>query len=301
MMDLGLEYAGHDVVWQVEKEPYARRVLAKHWPTIERFEDVCTVGAHNLAPVDLIAGGSPCQDISSAGKGAGLAGSRSGLWWEFARVVSELRPEWVIVENVASGAKRWVDQVRASLGGLGYETLAIPLSAKDVGAPHLRRRIFLVASHPHRQSQSTISEHGEVARLQSDSRPTPNPKRNTIREQQRRCGGQDGQRETVFGYDGEEGDVADTSGDRRTPERERATNRHPDWGCELRYGIETGKIPQPGIRRVDDGSTSWVVRNSSSAPIHNQNRLARLRGLGNGCVVQCAEVIGEILNELLDL
>src|SRR5690606_29152496 len=99
----------------------------------------------NLAPVDLICGGFPCQDVSGAGKGAGLTGSRSGLWFEFRRIIDEMRPEWVVIENVASGGNRWVDAVTGHLGQLGYGSIPFPLSAFDVGAPHLRKRIFIVA------------------------------------------------------------------------------------------------------------------------------------------------------------
>jgi len=145
-LELGLELAGlGPVVWQVEKDPYCRKILAKHWPQVERFDDVKAVGAATLAPVELICGGFPCQDVSSAGKSAGLTGSRSGLWGEFARIVGELRPRWAVVENVTSGASRWLDPVVRDLAELGYEALPLPLSAEAVGAPHLRRRHFIVA------------------------------------------------------------------------------------------------------------------------------------------------------------
>ena len=154
-LELGLEWAGlGKTVWQVEQKAFCRDILAKHWPEVKRFEDVREVGKHNLEPVDLICGGFPCQDISSAGKGAGLAGERSGLWREFHRVVAELQPEWVVVENVTSGAKRWIDPVVSALGQTGYEVLPVPMSAQAVGAPHRRSRIFLVAhsvSKPLRQ------------------------------------------------------------------------------------------------------------------------------------------------------
>lgn len=145
-LELGLEMSGLGrTLWQVEKEEYCRQVLAKHWPDVERFEDVRTVGSQNLDQVDLICGGFPCQDVSSAGKGIGLSGSRSGLWFEYARIIEELGPEWVVIENVASGAKRWVDQVTSHLGWFGYDVLPIPISAANVGAPHRRARIFLIA------------------------------------------------------------------------------------------------------------------------------------------------------------
>ena len=89
-LELGLEWAGvGHTVWQVERDPFCRSILARHWPSAARFDDVRTVGAHNLEPVDVICGGFPCQDISYAGKGLGLAGERSGLWYEFARIIGE--------------------------------------------------------------------------------------------------------------------------------------------------------------------------------------------------------------------
>lgn len=145
-LELGLEMAGvGHTVWQVEIDPFCRRVLAKHWPSAERFEDVKSVGAANLSLVDLICGGFPCQDVSSAGKRAGLAGEKSGLWFEYLRIVEELRPRFVVVENVASGKRAWLPTVRRGLHLLGYSSTAVALSAADVGAPHLRRRVFVIA------------------------------------------------------------------------------------------------------------------------------------------------------------
>jgi hypothetical protein len=134
-LELGLERAGLGrVVWQVEIDSFCRAVLENHYPYAKRFQDVCNVGKHNLEHVDVICGGFPCQDVSVAGKGEGLAGERSGLWREFARVVSELRPGWVVVENVSQGAKRWVDPVVSDLEQLGYACLLVPIEACAVGA-----------------------------------------------------------------------------------------------------------------------------------------------------------------------
>lgn len=100
-LELGLERAGLGPVrWQVEIDAFCRGVLAKHWPKADRLTDVRSVGAATLAHVDLICGGFPCQDLSCANTGgAGLAGERSGLWWEYERIIDELRPRWVVVEN----------------------------------------------------------------------------------------------------------------------------------------------------------------------------------------------------------
>ena len=115
-MSLGLERAGFTVRWQVETDPYCENILARHWPHVHRRQDVRFAGTATLERVDLIAGGFPCQDISAAGKGAGLErGHRSGLWREFARIVRELRPSWVLVENVPALRRRGADLVLGDL------------------------------------------------------------------------------------------------------------------------------------------------------------------------------------------
>lgn len=142
--------------------------LATHWPDAERYGDIRDVGKNNLKPVDLICGGFPCQDVSSAGKGAGLSGSRSGLWYEMARVIGELRPQWVVVENVASGAKKWTDEIRCDLGELGYATLPVPIAAKDCGAWHERKRVFVIA-YADRDSKPYESINAEMAETSEPS------------------------------------------------------------------------------------------------------------------------------------
>lgn len=146
-LELGLEWAGLGPVrWQVESDAFCRKLLRRHWPTTKLFEDVRNVEAKTLQPVDLICGGFPCQDVSTASpRGHGLAGARSGLWFEFARIVRAMRPDWVVVENTAGATKRWVEPVRGSLRQLGYASIPIPLEARYVGAPHRRGRVFLVA------------------------------------------------------------------------------------------------------------------------------------------------------------
>lgn len=144
-IDLGLDRAGMYGAWQVEIDPYCRKVLAKHWLGVKRHEDVREVGSHNLRAVDLIAGGFPCQDISIAGKGAGIDGERSGLWSEFARIVRELRPEYVLVENVPALLGRGIERVLGDLAESGYHAEWDCISAASVGAPHRRERVFIVA------------------------------------------------------------------------------------------------------------------------------------------------------------
>ena len=144
-IDLGLERAGMRCVAQVEIDDYANRVLAKHWPNVPRFRDVREVGAHNLPQADVTAGGFPCQDISASGPRIGLAGQRSGLWFEFRRIIGELRPRYVIVENVADLLYRGVGTVLGDLAALGYDAEWAVISACAFGAPHTRERLFIVA------------------------------------------------------------------------------------------------------------------------------------------------------------
>ena len=152
-LELGIEAAlsergiAHHVAWQVEREPFPRSILAKHWPSADRtVEDVTLASGSNLAPVDLICGGFPCQDLSYAGKGAGLEGERSGLWSEYRRIVCELQPRIVIVENVAALLTRGVERVLGDLAALGYDARWRCVRASDVGAPHRRERLFIVAN-----------------------------------------------------------------------------------------------------------------------------------------------------------
>ena len=147
--DLGFEQAGMEVAWQCEIDKHARAVLAKHWPGVPCYDDVRAIGADADVPrVDLICGGFPCQDVSVAGRRAGLAGERSGLWFEFHRVLAELRPNWVVIENVPglrssnAGADLWV--ILRGLAELGYMGAFWSPDAQWFGVAQRRERVFIV-------------------------------------------------------------------------------------------------------------------------------------------------------------
>jgi DNA (cytosine-5)-methyltransferase 1 len=142
---LGLERAGMTCKWQVEIDPYATAVLRKRWPQVPKHDDVRTFPPQGEWGVDVICGGFPCQDISVAGKCAGLAGARSGLWSEFARIIGELRPRYVVVENVAALLARGMGTVLGDLSTLGYDAEWHVIPASAVGAPHRRERVWIVA------------------------------------------------------------------------------------------------------------------------------------------------------------
>lgn len=144
---LGLERSGgFETVAFCEIDKKAQLVLKKHWPTVPIYEDVSKLTAGDLHDsIDVICGGFPCQDISTAGKGAGLAGKRSGLWFEFHRLIDELKPKYAIIENVSALRARGLEQVICSLYEIGYSAQWHCISAASIGAPHERNRIWIVA------------------------------------------------------------------------------------------------------------------------------------------------------------
>lgn len=142
--DLGLERAGMRVVWQCEQDPYCQAVLAKHWPGVPCYPDVAQLRGANVEAVDVLCGGFPCQDLSVAGKGAGLSGERSGLWFEYLRCIGELRPSYVIVENVP-GIRKYLGTILGGLSEARYDAEWDCIRASDFGAPHRRARFWIVA------------------------------------------------------------------------------------------------------------------------------------------------------------
>jgi DNA (cytosine-5)-methyltransferase 1 len=201
-IELGLERLGMRAVFQVEKDEFAQKVLKKHWPDVPLYSDVKLVHGEQHCPfegrgifcgnclpaVDVLCGGSPCQDISVAGKGAGLKeGTRSGLWFEYARLIRELRPRFVLVENVPALRSRGLDIVLRDLAQSGYSAEWDGIRASDVGALHKRDRIFIVAYSQRQQ----------------------------LRQQPGRSSGQDGAGQAFAAVDGAECSLAYTASQRR--------------------------------------------------------------------------------------
>jgi DNA (cytosine-5)-methyltransferase 1 len=152
---LGLERAGMRTVAFCEINGYCQRVLKARWPGVPVYDDVCALTGRRLASdgivADIISGGFPCQDISSAAsnRAVGLAGDRSGLWKEYARLIGEVRPQFAIVENspnlLAGGHGRWFSRVLGDLAALGYDAEWHCIPAAAVGANHIRDRVWIVA------------------------------------------------------------------------------------------------------------------------------------------------------------
>ena len=148
---LGLERTGgFKTVAFCEIEPFCQRVLAKHWPGVPIYDDIRELTAERLLAdgivPDVLCGGFPCQDISSAGNKVGIGGARSGLWAEYSRLIGEIRPRYVIVENVAALLGRGLDRVLGDLAAFGFDAEWHCIPAAAVGAPHRRDRIWIVGN-----------------------------------------------------------------------------------------------------------------------------------------------------------
>jgi DNA (cytosine-5)-methyltransferase 1 len=136
---------GGRVAWHCEFDPRPASVLAHRYPGVPNLGDITAVDWATVEPVDIICGGFPCQDISNAGQRAGIEGERSGLWSRMVDAISVVRPRIVVIENVAALAVRGLDRVLADLARLGFDAEWTSVRASDVGAPHRRERLFIVA------------------------------------------------------------------------------------------------------------------------------------------------------------
>ena len=141
--ELGAEMAGIDTLWNCEIEKFQGEILKNKFPHAERFTDITkTTG---LRYVDIISGGFPCQDISVAGKREGIKGKRSGLWSEMYRIIWEVRPKYVIIENSPALTISGLEQVLCDLSKIGYNAEWQCISNYAFGYPHKRERLYLIA------------------------------------------------------------------------------------------------------------------------------------------------------------
>ena len=273
---LGLERTGgFETVAFCEIEPFPRRVLAKHWPEVPCYDDVRTLTADVLRrdgiAVDVITGGFPCQDLSVAGKQRGMGeGTRSGLWSEIVRLVGELRPQYVIVENVAAllagpSERRggWFGRVLGDLAECGYDAEWENIPASALGAPHRRERVWIVA-YP----------------MQSEHRGIP--------------GAVDGKGKEACGERGEPPFQTRSSGqDVADANRNNAQGQQPGgFDAQGWSGQITGS---PGPRLAGAGG-QWRIEPDVGRVAHGvPDRAHRLAALGNAVVPAIPELIGRAI------
>ena len=346
--DLGFQWAGIETVWQVEIDDYCRQVLARHFPEAERFSDIRDCGAHNLKPVDIISGGFPCQPFSHAGKRRGTEDDRY-LWPEMLRVIAEIRPTWVVGENV-SGIISMAEQIGdlkmvskdiqrladsdhykgiftrqevlligfiiKDLQEIGYELPRLEdgtpivwcVPAAGVDAPHLRKRIWIVA-YAQGQRRGETREHSDRSpeRFTECGKIVAYPP--TIRrEGDGSVAARQHPRQEQARPHTEQGcqDVADASGAGRRkdgagePRRQEGITSDSicinDDNGGYGTGQESGKRP---LQAQISGSEYWLVEPDVGRVAHGiPSRVDRLKGLGNAIVPQIAEIIGRRLMEI---
>ena len=276
-----------DVVGFCEIEEYCQKVLEKNFPNVPIYEDINELDGNLFNDVDLITGGFPCQDISQAGRGAGIEKeTRSGLWFEMLRVISEVRPRYAIIENVPMLTIRGGTRVIEGLAEIGYDAEWVIIGANDVGAWHTRKRIWIVAyPSSERHGGRNSKERSISKRLVLESK-----------QERTKVGSQVKGRSKSHG----EGKLSDTNevGRVRRSTKKQTENTKvkalsksqsssndtqrfvSEWNGEQEYYWAF----EPSVGRVADGIPDWVDR---------------IKGLGNAIVPQIAKLIMDRIKVLL--
>lgn len=289
---LGGHLLGWRTVCAVERDAYSAQVLAQRQndgalATFPIWSDVCSFdGRPWRGLVDVVSGGFPCQDISAAGNGDGIDGARSGLWREMARIVGEVRPAYVYVENSPLLVGRGLAVVLGDLAEMGYDAQWCIVSASDCGAPHQRERCWVVA-HDNGTWQSQSAGQQQERRLGPEqcSEAVANANSNT-------------------GYEGRQGDAAQEPG-RRNTDRSGIRPVLADAVREREQRVITGKpdtqVQQEPSERPDrpcsDGFRRWPVEPGMGRVADGvANRVDRIKALGNGQVPRVAATAFPLLS-----
>jgi DNA (cytosine-5)-methyltransferase 1 len=329
-LDLGLERAGMEVIWQSEIDPYACRVLNKHWPKVVNHGNIKEIDWTRVERPDVICGGYPCQPFSTAGQRKGEEDPRH-LWPWVRECISVLRPRYAILENVRGHLSLGGTTVIREIANLGYCVEWRVVSAASVGANHRRDRIILLAYPNNTRSHTTqinTTETGEQTfngtrgrgrNVANASKQRSNGKPNNIGDSERR------ETFSEFGNSSGTSNVADTddarggtpgrSMDRNKPSNFQEWNEHDTWNGVSRRGTEMADASGPrreafNLEAQTDGAENaiyaylrtrrlyewWQVepdvgRVANGVP----SRVDRLRGLGNAVVPQVAEIVGRLV------
>jgi DNA (cytosine-5)-methyltransferase 1 len=265
LADLLLE---HEVIGACEIEKYPRDVLLARQqdgilPAFPIWDDVCTLDGNPWrGSVDILCGGFPCQDISAAGKGAGISGERSGLWKEYARLIGEMRPQFVFAENSPLLRTRGLGVVLEDLAALGYNARWGVLGARDVGAPHKRDRMWILAYAKELQCNGSHYHAREFTRSEA------------VPESGNDCGAED------LAYSDEQRTQVSTEGGFATEQMLRCEGS--EGGAWWHTDPAEVSTTEPLVGRVANGVA---------------DRVHRLKAIGNGQVPQCAALAFSILAE----
>ena len=305
-----------DIVGFCEIEEYCQKVLQKNFPNVPIYDDIKKLDGNLFNDIDLITGGFPCQDISQAGKGAGIGKeTRSGLWFEMLRIISEVRPRYAIIENVPMLTIRGGTRVIEGLAEIGYDAEWVVIGANDVGAWHTRKRIWIVAypqSERHRgraSEERSISERLVLQDEQEGSKVGSETKGRSKSRRESQLSDTDKVRrvrwttkkqtenkeietlsESQPSSDDTQRSISDATseriqGSRATREQESQPQIEEEiFGCcHPREGTDYWAF-EPSVGRMANGIPNWVDR---------------IKGLGNAIVPQISRLIMERIKTLL--
>ncbi len=334
--DYGLELAGMEIVGQVEIDEFCQEILKKRWPEVHKWHDIKTFKGQviedvkKLGPIDLISGGFPCQDISVAGRGVGIKGERSGLWKEMLRIIREIRPRYVLVENVTALLGRGIGVVLGDLSEIRYDCEWDCISASAVGAPHQRDRVWMVAyanssrwndgKYTQRENKNNIHEERKSEKNQQSgsgrkyrfSQVCKNNLANSVsdsagsthRSKIGKCG--NGWKEQNIGKGSEMGsdardgseDVAHTSCEFRKWSRSQKSNKVSESSNRGEIKFSQSNPGRIFDRKCKKNGYFWAVEPNVGRVAHGvAKRVDRLKLLGNGQVCQVVEWIGHQIIE----
>ena len=300
-LDLGLERAGMEVIWQSEIDPYASKVLEKHWPKVPNYGDIKTINWGDVVRPDVICGGYPCQPFSTAGKRNGTDDPRH-LWPWVREAISELQPKYAILENVRGHVSLGLSTVLGEMASIGYDAEWQIVSAASVGAPHLRERVIIVA-YP---SEQFSNERGH------DDNSRALRQRQALQEPTR---GSNSPSTNAFGALADTDGIGSLHGRSQIFTAKRWLNAlGHTWAGGFNVantksiGLQSGgdmasiKDTQPrhGITGDNSGTQPggswWQIEPDVGRVAHGvPSRVDRLRGLGNAVVPQVAELIGRMV------
>ena len=305
---LGGHLLGWRTVCAVEWEPYPASVLCarqndKLLPPFPIWDDVQTFDGHPWRGiVHVVSGGFPCQDISSAGKGAGIDGERSGMWREMARIICEVRPLYAFIENSPMLTIRGLDRVLCDLARMGFDARWGVLGAADVGANHQRDRIWIVARQRKQFSHAHDNWTGWGEQQQESFKETPRVLANTINQGLRTCGRGDGGE--LVGQD-RQGSYLQRRG--RANVKSAPFGEPQDNQTQVGNPQSAGLSPRPTRQRQGQSWRAsiadaqwWETEPPMDRVAHGMvDRVDRLKAIGNGQVPLCAATAWKVLTKNL--
>ena len=314
-LDLGLERAGMNVIWQSEIDPYACKVLAKHWKDVPNHGNIKEINWGDVVRPDVICGGYPCQPFSTAGKRNGADDSRH-LWPWVREAISELRPQYAILENVRGHITLGLSEVLGELASIGYDAEWQIVSANSVGAPHLRERIIILAYPNSGRQQERQSEAQPNVGLGGSSESSTDTIRELADADSGRCVYRQPQIFTAERWlnalsliGSGSTDVANTTqqhsngqfnNTRNSAQPQKISQFGDSSGTQNVANTDSASGQQQQERSICQSHTGgrswWEVEPDVGRVAHGiPSRVDRLRGLGNAVVPQVAELIGRMV------